>query len=178
MIKRGLPTRRVQSFSEVLNKVNEIVGRVKREGDLALMELTYELDKVKLESLILDEEVIEARSGLLPREVRSSIDLIWEQLTSFHELIKPPSLGGGNRNVEYGILWRPLDRVGIYVPGGKRSYPSTLMMAGIPAVIAGVGEIYVATPVKGDLDPATAYISKKLKVKRIYPVGGRKPLLP
>ncbi|BCS91639.1 Histidinol dehydrogenase [Metallosphaera sp. J1] len=172
MIKRELPTRRVQSFSQVLEKVNEITERVRKEGDRALREFALQFDGVKLDELVLGEAQVTSAASKVPPEVKGAIDEIWDQLVSFHELIMPPSLGGGSKNVEYGVLWRPLQRVGIYVPGGKKSYPSTLMMAGIPAKIAGVEEIHVATPVKDELDPAIAYIATKLKVKRIYPVGG------
>lgn len=172
MIKRELPTRRVQSFSQVLDKVNEIVEKVRKDGDRALREFALQFDNVKLEELALSEEQVTNAASKIKPEVKGAIDEIWDQLVSFHELIKPPSLGGGSKNVEYGVLWRPLERVGIYVPGGKKSYPSTLMMAGIPARIAGVEEIHVATPVKGEIDPAIAYIASRLRVKRVYPVGG------
>ncbi|QKQ99537.1 histidinol dehydrogenase [Metallosphaera tengchongensis] len=172
MIRRELPKRRVQSFSDVLDRVREIINRVRVGGDQALRELTLQIDGVKLDRLVLEDSYIKERSEVLDPKVKEAIDNVWLQLTSFHDLIKPPNLGGGSEGVEYGIIWKPIRKLGIYVPGGKKAYPSSLMMAGIPAKIAGVKEIFVSTPTRGDLDPAIAYIAQKLQVKNVYPIGG------
>ncbi|AEB94445.1 histidinol dehydrogenase [Metallosphaera cuprina] len=177
MIRREIPKGRVQSFSQVIDKVSEIAQRVRERGDTALRELTLELDGIKLDSLVLDKDYIDGRASELGDEMREAIDRVWVQLTSFHEIMRPPNVGGGNGKIKYGVIWTALNRVGIYVPGGKKTYPSTLMMAGIPARVAGVSELFVSTPVRNRLDPAIAYIAQKLKVKAIYPVGGAQAIV-
>ncbi len=172
MIFTQLPRKRPNSLDPVLGKVSEIIKEVIDKGDLALIELTAKFDKVKLESVVASEDEVRESSESLPDEVRNSLDIIWDQLKNFHESAKPPNLGGSKGGVSFGILWKPIEKVGIYVPGGLKSYPSTLMMAGIPAKVAGVREIYVSSPVKGRVDPAIAYVGRKLGVKSIYKVGG------
>ncbi len=172
MIIKELPKSRPISFDNVLDKVSEIVEKVRREGDTALIEFTEKFDGVKLDSIKVSRKEICESSSSLSVDVRNAIDVISEQIKEFHTSIKPPQIGGGRGGVEFGIMWAPLEKVGIYVPGGKKLYPSTLLMAGIPALVAGVNEIYVTTPTKGKIDPAIAYIAEKLNVKEIYKVGG------
>ncbi len=172
MIHDKLPEVRPNSLEPFLSKVKEIIDDVISGGDQALIDLTAKFDNVKLSSVIASEKEIEESSNSLPQEIKSSIDTIWDQLKNFHESAKPPNFGGGRNGITFGILWRPIEKVGIYVPGGLKSYPSTLMMAGIPAKVAGVKEIHVSTPTKGKLDPAIAYVGKKLGVKAFYKVGG------
>ncbi|BDC19652.1 histidinol dehydrogenase [Acidianus sp. HS-5] len=172
MIIKEFPKSRPISFDNVLDKVNEIVEKVKREGDSALVEFTEKFDGIKLDNIKVSWDEIHYYASSLPDDVKNAIDIISEQIKEFHTSIKPPQIGGGRGGVEFGIVWTPLEKVGIYVPGGKKLYPSTLLMAGIPAVVAGVKEIYVATPTKGKIDPAIAYIAKRLNVKEVYRVGG------
>jgi len=170
MIKRELPKERPNDFTKVLPEVEKIVNEVRNRGDKALIEFEEKFDKVKLNSISLQK--VEELASQINNDLKQAIDVIYSQLYEFNSLIKPPSvIGGGNNGVEYGIIWRSIDRVGIYVPGGNKAYPSTLLMAGVPAVVAGVKEIYVATP-PNKISPAIAYIGLKLNVKEIYTIGG------
>ncbi len=131
-------------------------------------------DGVKVDDIIVtSEELIKYSSKLMP-EVRSAIDKVYEHLMKIYESMKPKDLLVDVGNLRLGIMWRALDKVGIYVPGGLRSYPSTLLMAGIPARVAGVDRIYISTPPTrdGSIDPAVSYISLKLGVTKVYRVGG------
>jgi len=172
LIRREIPTRRLETLTDVLSKVEEILRRVRNEGDNALTQLALQFDGVELNNLEAERWELEEGAERLDPEVKRSIDTVWNQLESFHSLMKPPSMGGGRSGIEYGVNWVPIDRVGIYVPGGRKTYPSTLMMTGIPARVAGVKEIYVCTPVKTSVDPAIAYIALKLNVDGVYKVGG------
>ncbi|BBG24017.1 histidinol dehydrogenase [Sulfuracidifex tepidarius] len=172
MIHDKLPEVRPNSLEPFLDKVKEIINDVVRDGDQGLIDLTAKFDNVRLSSVKASDEEIKESSESLPEEVKSSIDMIWDQLKNFHESAKPPNFGGGRNGISFGIMWKPIDRVGIYVPGGLKSYPSTLMMAGIPAKVAGVKEVHVSTPTKGKLDPAIAYVGRKLGVKAFYKIGG------
>ncbi|MEM3293697.1 MAG: histidinol dehydrogenase, partial [Metallosphaera sp.] len=108
MIRREIPKGRVQSFSQVIDKVSEIAQRVRERGDTALRELTLELDGIKLDSLVLDKDYIDGRASELGDEMREAIDRVWVQLTSFHEMMRPPNVGGGNGKIKYGVIWTAL----------------------------------------------------------------------
>lgn len=173
MIEHKLPESRIATFSEeVLKVVENIVNDVRKKGDKAILEYTEKFDGIKLDSIKVSEDEIRSQASKIPDELRNAIDIIAEQLKEFHLSAAPPQMGGGKNGIEFGILWKPIEKVGIYVPGGKKLYPSTLLMAGIPAVVAGVKEIYVTSPIKERIDPAIAYISLKLGVKEFYKIGG------
>ncbi|BDB97363.1 histidinol dehydrogenase [Saccharolobus caldissimus] len=147
---------------------------MKTYGDKALYEFTEKFDKIKISNIKVNKEEIEIQASKLDNKIKKAIDIIYEQLKTFHQITMPPNIGGGFQGISFGILWKSIERVGIYVPGGKYAYPSTLLMAGVPAKVAGVKEIYVATPPSSEsaLNPALAYISIKLGVTEIYKVGG------
>jgi len=169
MISSELPKNRPNDFTKAIPIVEEIIKLVREKGDKALLELEEKLDHVKLDSVV-EDKVDELALRISP-ELEDAIDYIFEQLVEFHETIKPYNAGGNSKGVEFGVIWKPIEKVGIYVPGGNKAYPSTLLMAGIPAKVAGVNEIYAATP-PSKIDPAICYIAKKLGVKKLYRLGG------
>ncbi|MEM3515366.1 MAG: histidinol dehydrogenase [Saccharolobus sp.] len=179
MIVNALPQTRPNDFTKAIPIVKEIMESIKEKDDEALYELTEKFDKVKIKNIKVSKEELIEQSSKLDNTLRNSIDVIYEQLKAFHELTMPPNMGGGNSNVSFGIIWKSIERVGIYVPGDKHSYPSTLLMASVPAKIAGVNEIYVATPAnkEGTIDPALAYISLKLGVNEVYRIGGAQAII-
>ncbi|MEM0130529.1 MAG: histidinol dehydrogenase [Saccharolobus sp.] len=179
MIVNVLPQTRPNDFTKAIPIVKEIMESIKEKDDEALYELTEKFDKVKIKNIKVSREELIEQASKLDNTLRNSIDVIYEQLKAFHELTMPPNMGGGNSNVSFGIIWKSIERVGIYVPGGKHSYPSTLLMAGVPAKVAGVNEIYVATPAnkEGTIDPALAYISLKLGVNEVYRIGGAQAII-
>ncbi|WP_185957841.1 histidinol dehydrogenase [Sulfolobus sp. B1] len=174
MIHHSLPQRRPNDFSNVIPTVKEIIQKVKEKGDSALYELTEKFDKVKVNSIKVSPKELEDQASRLDEKVVKALDLIYDQIRAFHETTVPPNIGGGLRGISFGILWKSIERIGIYVPGGRHSYPSTLLMAGVPAEVAGVKEIYFASPPnpKGEIDPALAYVALKLKIKEAYKIGG------
>lgn len=171
---RGLPTRRSVSISDVMDRVKEIIEHIKRYGDRALIELTKKFDGVDIERIIVDISELETLSRQLDEKIRNAIDRIYIFLDGFYRSIAPRDHILTLNGVRLGVAWRSIDRVGIYVPGGARGYPSTLLMAGIPAKVAGVREIYVSTPPlrNGSISPATAYIALKIGTRGVYRVGG------
>lgn len=171
MIEYTLPKERPISFISVLDKVREIVTRVKEGGDKAIIDYTEKFDNYLLSDIKAKQDEIKSQASLLDYTVKNAIDIIYDQLTDFHKSIMPPNSGGGKNGIDFGVVWKPIEKVGIYVPGGIKTYPSTLLMAGIPAKIAGVKEIYVTTP-REKVDPAIAYISIKLNINGIYKIGG------
>lgn len=170
MIKKELPKTRPNDFTKVLPDVEKIIKEVRDRGDQALIDFEEKFDRVKLNSIKLEK--IEDLASQVSNELKEAIDVVYSQIYEFNTLIKPPNkIGGGNKGVDYGIIWRNVEKVGIYVPGGDKAYPSTLLMAGVPAVVAGVNEIYVTSP-PNKITPAIAYIALKLNVKEMYTIGG------
>ncbi len=143
-------------------------------GDRGLRELTKRFDGVDVRDIVVSSEELNELADSIGQDVRNSIDLIYDYLTSLNKQTMPKDLIIKDCGFSSGILWRPIDRVGIYVPGGLKAYPSTLLMVAIPAKTAGVSRLYVATPPRkdGGVDPAVAYIACKLGVYKVYRVGG------
>jgi histidinol dehydrogenase len=127
--------------------VAQIVAAVRRDGDAALRDYGQRIDGVSLQSLVLDQGQIEAAYEAVPAPLRDALHSAADRIRAFHEREPRQSWlewdgeGGG-----LGQILRPLRRVGVYAPGGTAAYPSSLLMAAIPAQVAGVGEIVVATP--------------------------------
>ncbi|BBD73981.1 hypothetical protein HS1genome_2370 [Sulfodiicoccus acidiphilus] len=172
MIYHTLPDRR-SDIGDYVEKVRAIVNEVRQGGDNALIKLTERLDGVKLSTVKATKEEIDEASAKLPHRIATDIDVIFKHLYDFHSQTKPPNQGISQSNLVIDLVWEPIRRVGIYVPKGRNSYPSTLLMTGVPAIVAGVDELYVASaPSVSGLDPAVAYISKKMGVREIYRLGG------
>ncbi len=174
MILKSLPKERPNDFSKVLDKVREIIEKVRTEGDKALIELTEKFDGVRLSRIRLSREELEGEASKLSDDVKKALDVMADQIREFQETIRPPKVWGASRGVKWGVIWQPIERVGIYVPGGAKAYPSTLLMAGITAKVAGVKEIAVATPPnkEGKLNPAVAYAALLVGTDEVYLMGG------
>ena len=168
---------RGSAFSpELLNTVVDIVRDIAVRGDEALFEYTAKFDKYELNAATVEVTAAERKSALA--QVRSEdlavIKLAAERIEKYHknQIIKG-WLVNDEEGVELGQRILPLQRVGIYAPGGKAFYPSTLLMAAIPACIAGVEEIILVSPAKdGKLNPLIAAAAEVAGVNRIFKVGG------
>ncbi len=171
---RGLPDRRSIRILDVLERVREIIEYVKGHGDRALIDLTKKYDNIDINTVTVDREELSMLSKQLDERTRNAIDTVYMFLVEFYRNTMPRDIVVMLNGIKLGIMWRSIDRVGIYVPGGSRGYPSTLLMAGIPAIVAGVREIYVSTPPmrNGYISPAIAYIALKMGVKKVYRIGG------
>lgn len=167
------------SPNPILQKqVEEIVTAVKERGYSAVAQYCQQFDgtaRPREEILITAEEMEEAQKKV-EGEVKEALEVLIQRVTAFHEgQVPPPVITTKEDGGEYiGTLIRPLERVGVYVPGGRNPYPSTLPMTIIPAQLAGVSEILVATPPQagGGLDPYLLYTAKRLGIQEILPVGG------
>lgn len=171
LVKRGDITN-----SEFLPKVKEIVENVKKNGDKALFEYTALFDSpvINENNFIISREKMERGYWSLDPKMRETLELAKTRITAYHEKEKNNSWIEYKANGEIlGNKVSPLKRVGIYVPGGKASYPSTVLMNTIPAQIAGVEEIIMVTPSKSlelsNIILAAAYLGG---VKEIYLIGG------
>jgi histidinol dehydrogenase len=160
----------------VLESVAEIIEDVKKRGDKALIEYTEKFDGISLEpsTLEIDSDEIENAVNSLDPEDLDLLRLSAGRIEKFH---KKQSLRSWSYTDEEGVGLgqeiRPLDRVGIYAPGGRALYPSTVLMAAIPAKVAGVGEIILATPSTGGrVHPLILAAAKLGGVERIFRIGG------
>jgi histidinol dehydrogenase len=165
--RRGTP-------DEVDATVRDILAAVKSEGLAALLRLARQFDGVELDetSIQVSAGEIEAGAAACPAEVREAIAFAAERIRAYHERQRPADQRFTDAaGVELGWRWTPLESVGIYVPGGRAAYPSTVLMNAVPASAAGVGRIAMVTP-PGKLQPAVLAAAKEAGVSEIWRVGG------
>ena len=159
--------------SEIMNTVAEVITNVRKNGDKALLEYTEKFDKVKLDSLFVSEEEQEALIAKVPDELKAAIDEAAENIYEFHKKQLQNSWMMNNGGKIMGQLVRPLEKVGLYVPGGTAAYPSSVLMNAIPAKVAGVKTIKIVTPPKREgINPAVVYAARKAGITEIVSVGG------
>ncbi len=175
-LKEFLAERREYNTHEVSATVAEIIARVRHEKDAALLELTHTLDQVNLtqETMRLSEQNIQQIADQCPQDVQDALDLAARRIRTYHERQLPEDWyyndDEGNR---LGMRWTPVDAAGMYVPGGKASYPSSVLMNVIPAIVAGVTRIAMTVPTPhGEVNPAVIAAARMAGVNEIYCVGG------
>ena len=156
--------------------VKPIIKDVRKKGDKALIKYEKRFSKIKTKKTTLQfsNKEIEKIIKKIDSNLIRSIDIAYKRLKKFHNLQKIlPFKFKDNYKNELSYVFSPIDQVGVYVPGGSASYPSTVLMNCIPAIVAGVKNIFLTTPaLDGNLNPAVAYAAKKCGVKAIYKVGG------
>jgi histidinol dehydrogenase len=163
-------------FSEELSiqqAVERILNDVRSGGDAALLSYAKKIDGVELTDLEVSPEEIIRSYSKVDKDIISAMELAADKIRSFHlKHMQRSSTASGKGGI--GQLVRPLERIGLYVPGGTASYPSTVLMTAIPARVAGVGEVIVVTPPGQDrtIPPVTLAASYIAGVDRIFKVGG------
>ena len=154
--------------------VRDVLAAVRADGLTALLRFAREFDGVELDetTIRVSEAEIDAGAEACPSAVRDAIAFAAERIRSYHARQRPADLRFTDEaGVELGWRWGPLDSVGIYVPGGRAAYPSTVLMNAVPAAVAGVGRIAMVTP-PGRLQPAVLAAAKAAGVSEIWRVGG------
>ncbi len=165
----------VSDNPERRESVLNIIEEVKRDGDAALFRMTEKFDKVVLKQLAVQEhEMEEAYRAIDPEVLDALRDAIWNIRDYHQRQVRQSWMTTRESGTILGQLVLPLDRVGLYVPGGTASYPTSVMMNAIPALVAGVKEIAVTTPPgkDGKLNPAVLVAAAELGIREIYKVGG------
>ena len=156
--------------------VKKILLKVKKNGDKAVLSYEKKFSKVKTSDsrLIFSKKEIDTILKKIDKGVKKSIDIAFSRIKYFHSKQKHLSFKYKDKyNNQLSYRYLPLESVGVYVPGGTASYPSTVLMNCIPAIVAGVKNIYLTTPALGvSVNPAIIYAAKKCGVKEIYKVGG------
>lgn len=176
-ILNDLLRRSPNNYGTYMDKVQMIVDRVREEGDTALMEYTAQFDGYTMtpdQFLVTEEEFAAAYEQIDP-DFLATLRRAKENIRIYHEKQRryswfDPTPGGSI----LGQKVTPLERVGVYVPGGKAAYPSSVLMNIIPAKVAGVDQIIMVTPPgkTGVVNPATLVAAKEAGVDRVYKVGG------
>ncbi|UIJ71337.1 histidinol dehydrogenase [Aurantimonas sp. HBX-1] len=173
---RALLGAKREAAADVDDAVRDIIARVRSEGDAALIDLTARFDALELtaSTLRVDAAEIEAAYAATAPETLAALELAHARISSHHERQRPAddryvdAIG-----VELGSRWSAVESVGLYVPGGTASYPSSVLMNAIPAKVAGVERIAMAVPaMRGALNPLVLAAARFCGVDEIYRIGG------
>lgn len=170
-----LCARKVDDDNLVAERVAAIISTVKNNGDQALFDFANQFDKVQLDRLFIDKATLNELASTIEEPVKKAIDIAYQNIYKFHE---------AQLRVEAKIetmpgvtCWREaraIEKVGLYIPGGTAVLPSTFLMLGIPAKIAGCKEIVVCSPPQSDgkVNGYIAYVAQLLGVEKIHLIGG------
>lgn len=163
------------SHAQILERVSSILDRVRHQGDPALLDLTRELDGVAIDSLRICDAEIEAAIMQVNHDLKAALRTARQNIETFHrsqqEMVHKVETMPGV------VCWRenrPIDKVGLYIPGGKAPLISTVLMLGIPAQLAGCREVILCAPPDkhGQIHPAIIYAASLCGITKIYRVGG------
>lgn len=160
---------------EVNATVKKIIADVRARGDAALLEYTERLDRVRLtaSNLSVTEAEIAAAYAAVPQETVDALRRARDNILQYHRRQLRQDNVKTQDGKTTGYLIRPVERAGLYVPGGKAAYPSSVLMCACPAIVAGVDEIVMTTPAPdGILNPLTLVAANECGIKRIFKVGG------
>ena len=163
------------SYDDVNETVENILKDVKKRGDKALFEYTKKFDKVDLKTLEVSEEEIQKAFDTIDKELLEVIKYSHDNIKLFHEKqVRNNFIVKKENGVSLGQIINPIEKVGLYVPGGTAAYPSTVLMNAVPAKIAGCKEIIMVTPPTSDgtILPSLLVAAKISGVDRIFKVGG------
>ncbi|RQG89757.1 histidinol dehydrogenase [Natrarchaeobius halalkaliphilus] len=172
------PNERVAFFDRdagveaVRGDVRKIVERVRDEGDVAIREFTGEFDDVAVGNIEITDQCERAYDGL-EGDIREAIEDAATNVREFHEAQVPEDWRKAfSEGRELGRRFRPIDRAGVYVPGGSAAYPSSAIMGVVPAVVAGVDHVAVVTPPADEMSPVTLAAIHAAGADVVYSVGG------
>ena len=157
-------------------RVREIISRVRTGGDTVLRELTSQFDRHDLDATGWRVERAETDAALhsLDPELRSALELAAERIAAYHAKQRPQDRDETDEaGVRLGARWNAVDAAGLYVPGGRAAYPSSVLMNAIPAKVAGVGRIVIVTPTPGgEINPLVLAAAKIAGVEEVWRIGG------
>src|SRR5690625_4198300 len=164
---------------DYIRKIDEVVldviATVRKKGDTALFEYAKQFDRVDLTDLTVSEAEFDEAERLVSDAFKAAVDKTYDNIKAFHEAqIEKSWFFHKPDGVMLGQQVTPMDKVGVYIPGGKAAYPSTVLMNLIPAHLAGVPAIYIATPPQADgkINPHVLAAAKRVGVTKIFKMGG------
>ncbi|MGR5162273.1 histidinol dehydrogenase [Vibrio owensii] len=151
--------------------VSEVIAKVRKEGDAALLELTEKFDRVKPESIRVSAQEIDEASARLSEKMKGALEQAYANISKFHKAQKPQPI---KVETQPGVLCeqvtRPIQKVGLYIPGGSAPLPSTVLMLGVPAKIAGCRKVVLCSP--PPIADEILYVAKLCGIDEVYNVGG------
>ncbi|MBS9936803.1 histidinol dehydrogenase [Vibrio alginolyticus] len=157
--------------ANITTAVAEVIAKVREEGDSALIELTEKFDRVKPESIRVSSLEIKAASERLSESMKSALEQAYANISKFHKAQKPQPI---KVETQPGVLCeqvtRPIQKVGLYIPGGSAPLPSTVLMLGVPAKIAGCRKVVLCSP--PPIADEILYVAKLCGIDEVYNVGG------
>jgi histidinol dehydrogenase len=170
-------TKSQDSDKNVTDIVNKISAEVKKNGDKSLIELSNKFDKTnfkKADDLLVKKSEIALAEKQLNKEVKDALKLAFTRIKAYHQKQLPQDFTFKDSiGVTLGNHWRSIEKVGIYVPGGTASYPSSVLMSAVPALVCGIKNIAICAPTSaGKINPAVLYAAKICGIKTIYKIGG------
>ncbi|MEI6866166.1 histidinol dehydrogenase [Flavicella sp.] len=174
-IWKSLTERPAKEVLDLKKIINEVFENVEENGDKALKEYTLKFDKVNLRSLKVSEEEINQGVALVSEELKEAIALAKQNIKIFHaSQFISKKVVTTSKGVECWQEMRPIEKVGLYIPGGTAPLFSTILMLGIPAKLAGCKEIILCTPPdkNGKINPAILYTAKLVGITDIFKLGG------
>lgn len=161
----------IAAKDEISQIVSSIIKEVKEKGDEALIEQAFKFDKAQISSIKVSEEELENASSRLDKDLKEAILIAYENIKKFHEAQIPKEVAiETTKGVKCEVLTRPIEKVGLYIPGGLAPLFSTVLMLAIPAKIAQCEKIVLASPAK--INDATLFCAKLCGVDEIYQMGG------
>lgn len=171
-----LSLRRAGASDEIFAQAAAIVRDVKQRGGEAVADYTAKFEKIDLDPVMLEAPGIDLldAAGRCDPEVREALNFAASRIEAYHSAQKPSDHSFTDAaGLELGWRWSAIDSVGLYVPGGRAAYPSSVLMNAIPARAAGVERLVMVSPVPGgELNPAVAYAAVRAGVTEFYPIGG------
>ncbi|MEK1978240.1 histidinol dehydrogenase [Vibrio parahaemolyticus] len=151
--------------------VADVIAKVRTQGDAALLELTEKFDRVKPESIRVPSKEINAASERLCAEMKQALEQAYSNIAKFHKAQKPQPI---KVETQPGVMCeqvtRPIQKVGLYIPGGSAPLPSTVLMLGVPAKIAGCRKVVLCSP--PPIADEILYVAKLCGIDEVYNVGG------
>ena len=169
-----LATRR-EMGDDLAPAVKAIISRVRQQGEAALVDYTRQWDRLELtaETLAMPEAEREKAERECDPAVKAALELAAQRITRYHQRQLPEDLTYEEEGVTLGWQWKPVDAAGLYVPGGKAAYPSSVLMNAIPARVAGVKRLAMVVPTPdGIINPAILVAARLAGVDKIWRIGG------
>ena len=174
LLHEHLSLRDIKTSSNIENDVKSILEDVRQFGDDKIVQLAKEFDNIAITKSDIQISNLKKLYSLdnLNKETLDSFKVAINNISKFHKKQFPENYEVVNMNARLQSIWRPMDSVGLYVPGGNAVYPSSLIMSVVPAQIAGVKRIVCVTPPTDNFNPYVAFLLDELGINEIYQVGG------
>jgi len=173
--KQALARPAMANSQQLKKTVGDIIARVEKEGDEAVLDYTRKFDCPDLTNLVLSQDNIDALAAKVTPVVASAIDTAFNNIKAFHEAQMPSDIAlTTTPGVKCELRFTALDAVGLYIPGGSAPLPSTVLMLGVPALVAGCENKLLCTPPNKEqlIAPEIAYAARKCGIDKIFLCGG------